>query len=221
MTVGPDEEAERRASAYAARALAAGDPTGWFEPLYSDGKGVPWDRGGPNPLLSGWPAPPATAGATAVVVGAGLGYDAEYVAGLGYATTGFDISPAAVARAREIHPGSSVGYAVGDLLALPAAWRAAYDLVVEIHTVQALPDPLRVQAIAGVRSLVAPGGALLVIAAGREPDDPLDPPPWPLTRAEVESFARDGLVATGVEDIRDVPRLGARRFRATFRRAGP
>jgi SAM-dependent methyltransferase len=51
-------------------------------------------------------------GRRALVVGCGLGADAEYLAGLGFATTGFDISEAAIRIAQQRHPGSPVHYLV-------------------------------------------------------------------------------------------------------------
>ena len=55
-------------------------------------------------------------------------------------------------------------YLVADLLNPPADWLHAFDLVVEIISVQALPDPSRRQAIINVGRLVAPAGTLLVVA---------------------------------------------------------
>jgi hypothetical protein len=51
--------------------------------------------------------------------------------------------------------------------------------------------------------VVAPSGTLLVIAAVKGTTD--DPPdgPWPLTRAEVESFAAGDLKLIRLEDFRD------------------
>ena len=78
-------------------------------------------------------------------------------------------------------PHTMIHYQVAELLALPAAWRHAADLVVEIITVQALPDPPRRQAIENIASLVAAEGALLVLAAVHDPDVPDSPvPPGPL-----------------------------------------
>ena len=62
--------------------------------------------------------------------GPGLGGDAEHVAGLGFDTIAFDISPTAIRLARERHPESRVTYAVADLFAAPPEW-AGLDLVVE------------------------------------------------------------------------------------------
>src|ERR1017187_7080256 len=75
----------------------------------------------------------------ALVVGCGLGEDAEYIARLGYATTAFDIALTAIAAARSRFPGSPVEYQVADLLAPPPWWSHAFALVVESTTLQALP----------------------------------------------------------------------------------
>ncbi|MEU8300298.1 class I SAM-dependent methyltransferase [Micromonospora sp. NPDC048909] len=216
-----EDEATSRLSA---ESLAAGDPTGWFERLYTEAErgesAVPWDRGSPHGLLVEWVAAHGVTGAgrRAVVVGCGYGRDAEFMAGLGFDTTAFDISPTAVRVARERHPGSPVDYRTADLLDPPAAWRHGFDLVLESMNVQALPPQLRSGAFAAVGELVAPGGTLLVIAAGRADDEePPVAPPWPLTRAEVDAFAGSGLTPLRVEEITDGE--GVRRWRARFHRA--
>ena len=206
-----------------AASLAAGDATGWFEQLYAQaetgGAQVPWDRPQATPPLVQWAARerPQGSGRSAVVVGCGLGRDAEFVAGLGFATTAFDISETAVRVARERHPGSPVTYVVADLFAPPASWAPGFDLVVESNTVQALPRDLRDRATASVRALVAAGGTLLVLGAVATPGDD-DGPPWPLTRAEVEACAGDGLRLVSVEQLPSVDDPRALRWRAVFRR---
>ena len=178
------------------------DPTGWFEELWaSAGVGdvtTPWDRTEPHPALASWPAP--TPGGRAVVVGCGLGADAEHLARLGWATTAFDVSPSAVTAARERNAGSAVTYAVADLTALPRDWVGAFDLVVEVFTVQAVNRSIRAELVSGVRSLVAPGGTLLVVQAATDVPDG-EGPPWPLTRAEVELFAAEGLSTVTLERL--------------------
>lgn len=219
--MSPHEDTDRLAAA----SLAAGDPTGWFEQLYVEAETgdatVPWDRPAPTALLVEWAgladSGSAGSGKCAVVVGCGLGRDAEFVAGLGFATTAFDIAETAVRVARERHPGSPVGYRVADLLDLPGEWRHGFDLVVESNNVQALPRSLRQRATAAVGSLVAPGGTLLVLAAavtewGEEG------PPWPLTRAEVSAFGVDGLREESVESIPAPDDPLVTRWRAVFRR---
>jgi SAM-dependent methyltransferase len=190
--------------------MTADDPTGWFERLYAAARRgeavVPWDRGGPHRLLAEWTGArrPAGAGRRAVIVGSGLGEDAEHVAGLGFDTVAFDVAPTAVDESRRRFSGSRVRYVVADLLDPPAEWRGAFDLVVESLTAQSLPEHVRRRAIANVAGLVAPGGTLLVIAAARDEDERADGPPWPLTRAEVDAFAAGGLLeAVRLEDLRD------------------
>jgi SAM-dependent methyltransferase len=194
----------------------------WFERLYLEaeggaGAGVPWDRGAPHYLLEGWVRERGRRrGRRALVVGSGMGRDSEYLAGLGFATVAFDFSATAIAAARRRLPDSPVDDRVADLLDPAPDWREAFDLVVESLTVQSLPRQLRSAAIARVRRMVAPGGALLVIAAVKgEEDDPADGP-WPLTRGEVESFAADGLDLVRLEDFRDPD---AHRWRAELRRS--
>jgi SAM-dependent methyltransferase len=221
----PEELARR----LAASAIADNDPTAWFEPIYVAAAAgeiaVPWDRGGPSRFLVQWAQDREVRGATlrgdgrrAVVVGCGLGDDAEFVAGYGFDTTGFDISPTAVQTARQRHPDSPARYTTADLLNLPAGWLRAFDLVIESNTLQALPDPPRATAIAQVGQLVAPGGTLLAIARGREPGQVDDGPPWALTRPEIDALAGAGLVAVAIEDLRDPGPPPVRRWRAEFSR---
>lgn len=218
---GPDpDEYSRR---LAARSLAGDDPTGWFERLYADAEDgettVPWDRGAPHHLLVDWAGALGGEGRRALVVGCGLGEDSEYVAALGFDTTAFDISETAVRVVRRRFPDSNVRYVAADLLDSPGGWRHAFDLVVESLTVQSLPVELRSAAIAAVGELVGPGGTLLVIAAVQgEAGGPVDGPPWPLTRGEIEAFAASGLDAVRIEDIADAERPTVHRWRAEFHR---
>jgi SAM-dependent methyltransferase len=198
---GWPEQADR----LAALSIAAGDPTGWFDQLYGAASAgeveMPWDRGVPNPLLVDWARGRDGAGRRAVVVGCGLGREAGYLASLGYATVGFDVSETVVKLARERVPG--VDFQVADLFELPPGW--AFDLVVEIYTVQAMPRSHREAATRAVRELVAPGGTLFTLFARvDEPDE--DGPPWPLTRPEIEAFGTGGLETVHIGQTDDPPR---------------
>jgi len=221
---GPDHRGSDT-TRLAAASLAAGDPTGWFEQLYAEaGAGtaeVPWDVPRPSKLLAGWARAGAVTGAgrRALVVGCGLGRDAEFLAGLGFATTAFDISATAIRTARERHPGSPVEYGVADLLDPPPQWRGGFDLVLESNNVQALPKPERDRAIAHVGPLVARGGTLLVLAAAATGAG-TDGPPWPLSRAEIDAFAAPGLTPVRVEELDDADDPLVRRWRAEFRAGG-
>ena len=209
----PDQTTRRLASA----ALDAGDPTGWFEELYAaadEGDAVvPWDRAEPQAVLVAWAdaRPPAREGQRALVVGCGLGRDAEYISSRGFATVAFDVSATAIEMAKRRHPGSRVEYVTADVLDLPGEWRQAYDLVVESITVQSLPPALHAQASDHIGQTVAPGGTLLVVSGVRAEGEEVDGPPWPLSRREIDAFAADGLTAVSVAE-RD------QRWIAEFRR---
>ena len=218
-----------RARQLSAESLAAGDATGWFERLYAEAEAgvsvVPWADGLPDPQLVEWAERAGSAGSDgagrrALVVGCGLGYDAEFLAGRGFAVTAFDLSPTAIAGAKRLYPDSPVSYLAADLLDLPAAWAGAFDLVMEAYTVQPLYGAVRSGALAALHGPVAPGGSLLVIARATEEDDPVRDPglmPWPLTQAEL-SLAGGPLRVHRIEkylDGEEPPRL---RWRAEFRR---
>jgi SAM-dependent methyltransferase len=196
------------------------DPTALFEPLYvaaAEGRErLRWDRGGPHPLIDEWARGLTGSGGRALVVGSGLGPDAELFAERGFEVVGFDVSPTTIASAHARFPQSRVDYRVANLLGPPAEWSHAFDLVVESLTVQSMPVAFHAQAIANVARMVAPGGTLIVVAKARDGDRPVDGPPWPLTRTELEEFAADGLDAVRIEDVRR-PGVPAQ-WRAEFRR---
>jgi len=195
----------------------------FFDGLYvaagGGGDPVPWDRdGAPQQLLADWAADRDLRGAgrRAVVVGCGLGGDAEFLARLGFAVVGFDFSAPAIEAARALTPVSAVDYELVDLLALPAAWLGGYDLVVESLTVQSLPRSIRPRVIAAVRSLAAPGGTVLVISSQQGVREESAVGPWPLSRADLDEFAGDGFDLVRLEQPAGPD--GLPRWRAEFRR---
>jgi SAM-dependent methyltransferase len=217
MTAQDPDADVRRLSGEAVR---DGDPTAWFERLYSDAAQghaiVPWDRRAPHPLLVDWvERQPATSGLT-LVVGSGLGDDAAFLAAHGYRVIAFDISQSAIESARHRFPTSPVDFRVADLLNPPPEWRQHFDLVVETYTTQSLPVRLRPTVVLHVGRFVAPGGQLVVLAVARDGDGPIDGPPWPLSRSDIESFAVEGLEVLSLEEIRDPP--GTHHWRAVFSR---
>ncbi len=198
------------------------DPTGWFERLYAgaiEGQArVPWARRIPNPALVEWAERVQLdgGGQRAAVVGCGLGDDAEYLAGLGFAVTAFDIAPTAVEWCQRRFPNSAVDYRVADLLDLPPEWAQFFDFVLEINTVQALPYTISEAAMAAVAGLVKPGGSLLLVCDGREPHQSRRGIPWPISVAELAAFERGGLETMTFDDFHSD--RGVRRFRVHYRR---
>ena len=220
------ERSERIASSRAGRkAVAEGKPTSWFEPLYqaaanaNEPTSVPWIDLRPNQQLVDWlnreePTPCRT-----LVIGCGLGDDAEELARRGFEVTAFDLSPTAVQWCRDRYPESTVDYQVADMLKPPAEWADGFDFVVEIYTVQSLPLSMREEAAQSVSNLVAHNGRLLVIAFGRpnDQDDPMGPP-WPLSPSEMNDFEIRGLMAELLEEYNDPNDENIRRLRGFYHR---
>lgn len=225
-----DDFAERRAKAR--EKLDAIDPhkrpggvsadprrTEWFEAVYElagdDPAGVPWAGLAPHPLLLQWLENHSLIGLRALDVGCGLGDNAEALAAGGASVAAFDLVARAVEWARRRFPLSSIDYCVADLFDAPPEWRGAFDLVHELYTLQALPEALLPEAARALASFVAPGGRLLVISRARDDAQKIDGPPWPLTRAQIEALAIDGLRLALLEDI---PAQGdmVRHWRAEF-----
>ncbi len=203
--------------------LAAGDPVGWFEALYAsasdDASAIPWADLKPNPNLLSWlDAHRLPAQSQALVVGCGLGDDAEELARRGLRVTAFDVAPTAIEWCGKRFPRSDVRYVVADLLDPPPEWDGAFDFVLESYTLQALPSDPRERAVHSLARFLSPTGMLLLICRGREPEEPEGELPWPLTREELSRLAgRAGLAAEALEDYLDDEDPPVRRFRAVYR----
>jgi 2-polyprenyl-3-methyl-5-hydroxy-6-metoxy-1,4-benzoquinol methylase len=150
---------------------------GWFEPLYARADGdatqVPWALPGALPALTNWLVkhPVDGTGRSAVVVGCGLGDDAEAIAAAGFAVTAFDVSESAIAWAKKRFPDSTVDYVAADLFNLPTDWCGSFDLVFDFRTIQALPIAVRSEVIKKIVSLVKPGGSVLIATYMRASED--------------------------------------------------
>ncbi|NEO30018.1 MAG: class I SAM-dependent methyltransferase [Symploca sp. SIO3C6] len=196
------ETAPNKVKSLVEQSLRQSDPTGWFEVLYSEANGdysqVPWARLKTNPYLLDWLnlRQPQGNGKRALVIGCGLGDDAEALAQQGFKVTAFDISTTAIAWCQQRFPNSSVTYLVTDLFALDPSWHQAFDLVFETYTIQALPLSVRPKVIQLIAPLVAPEGTLLVITLFRHTDAEPDGPPWPLSDKELNYFQELGLLET-------------------------
>ncbi|MBN9388088.1 MAG: class I SAM-dependent methyltransferase [Chloroflexi bacterium] len=205
--------------------LESGNATGWFEPFYASAAGNPhnisWADLAPNPNLIEWLDREAVHGDSrnALVVGCGLGDDAEELARRGFVVTAFDVAPSAVVWCKERFPRSSVTYEVADLLNPPEDWVGRFDFVLEVYTLQCLPPANRPQAFLELGRLAAPGGQLLIICRGR--DDQAEPGnlPWPLSKAELSQFDVLGFQTLSFEDFLDEKADSpTRRFRVLYQK---
>jgi len=202
-------------------ALEAGMPLAWFEELYStadrDDDWIPWSDGHPNPLLVEWAVGQQDLG-RALVVGCGLGEDAAFLDQRGWDVTAFDLSPTAVEWAKELFSESKVEWLTANLLDLPEEWNSSFDLVLEVHILQAMPEFIRLQASPKLAPLVRNGGHLVCIGRFQTDSGPVEGPPWPLSRSFIESIGENlpmqGLDVCSLPD--DEPDVS--RFRAVWRR---
>jgi SAM-dependent methyltransferase len=208
-----------------AKSYATGDYTGWFETLYAEAEGnldaIPWADRAVNPWLLDWikTSQLNLQNLGVLVVGCGLGDDAEYLAGLGAKVTAFDLSQTAIDWCHQRFPTSQVNYQAVDLFAAPADWKFGFDLVIEIYTIQALPANIRPQAIECIGNFVAHRGKLFVVCRGRDPEDACDNLPFPLTKNELNRFTNTGLTEGSFEDFIDrLEASPARRFRIVYKR---
>jgi SAM-dependent methyltransferase len=220
-----ESDKRKRARELAHAARLEGNPSAWFEVLYREAGGnpgpIPWADGVVNPNLTAWleENPQTGEGRKALVVGCGLGDDAELLAESGFDVTAFDVSPTAVEWCRKRFPNSSVSYVVADAFQLPREWRGQFAFVLEAYTLQALPPEFREQAMRSIAGTVARGGMLLVICRACDPQDERAMLPWPLTLDELTVFEECGLRSEEFEDFVDESGpQPVRRFRITYRR---
>ena len=125
------------------------------------------------------------------MVGCGLGEDAAFLEQRGWSVTAFDLSPTAVEWAKEQNPNSNIVWQTADLLDLPNEWIGSFDLVLEVHILQAMPESVRTLAAPKLSPLVAPGGSLVSIGRYQTNQEIEEGPPWPLSRMFIESIGGD------------------------------
>ncbi|MBW3662075.1 MAG: class I SAM-dependent methyltransferase [Actinobacteria bacterium] len=188
-------------------AARRGDPA-WFERLYAEAAGdpgrIPWASLTPHPYLSNWLRTADGEDRRAVVVGCGLGDDAEALASAGFDVTAFDLSPTAIAWARTRFPVSAVDYQVADLFQLGADWAHAFDVVWEARTIQSLPPDRHADAATAIGRIVGDFGIVLVdllVAVGAHG---WQGPPWPVAPEALRGFTDAGVAETDRTELAQV-----------------
>jgi 2-polyprenyl-3-methyl-5-hydroxy-6-metoxy-1,4-benzoquinol methylase len=201
--------------------VSKGEPLSWFEILYESGKSdlslIPWADLKPNPNLIEFINKNKTviSFGSCVVVGCGLGDDAEYLSTIGFKVDSFDISSTSIEICKERFPKSNVKYFVDDITCLKT--KEQYDFVFEAYTLQVLPLDLREKAIRLLPSLIKTNGQLLLISRARAKNENEGNMPWPLTLEELE-ILKNKLNYISFEDYWDTnedPKI--RRFRALYK----
>ena len=202
------------------------DPSGWFEPLYAAAEGntaqVPWAKNQAHLfILQQWlqEHSPETKDKSALVIGCGLGDDAELLSSIGYQVTAFDISPTAIAWCQKRFPDSKVNYLVADLFDLNPDWQQEFDFVFECRTVQALPLEVRSQVIKIISDLVAKQGTLLVVTRHRQDNTIPEGPPWALSSAELAQFVESGLTEVKCDRFVEGEETKVEQYRLEYNRS--
>ncbi len=125
------------------------NPTGWFDNIYKSAKGdhteVFWADLEPSPYLVSWLKEEKITkeNKTAIVIGCGVGDDAEALSNFGFEVIAFDISPNAIELCKNRYPNTKVNYLVANLFDYPKEWFENFDVVYECNTIQVLPDQYR------------------------------------------------------------------------------
>jgi len=216
----------QRVIGLAAEAAMSEDPSGWFEQIYTEAEGdwsqVPWADQRANPLFSSWldlhfPTPPHD-GAKALVIGCGLGDDAVYLERAGWKVNAFDISQTAIDWAEKIHPDSMVDWRVANLLEPPVEWFSSFDLVVEIHILQAMAQAPRQDAAEVLTKLLNEQGLLVCIGRLSNPEVEVIGPPWPLTKDWILAIGQGCELQEFSESRRQDDEPDTLRFRAVWKR---
>jgi len=175
------------------------NPLGWFDSIYTDAEGdfnnIFWADLQPSPYLLEWidSSEKNARGKKALVIGCGVGDDAQALSECGYEVTAFDISPEAIRLCKGRYPDTKVTYLVEDLFNTPSAWKESFDLIYECNTIQVLPGKYRIQARDAMVSLLAKEGHILVSCRSRLKGEQEEDIPLPLDREEIDGFVKCGL----------------------------
>ena len=140
-------------------------PTAW-ENRYLQGT-TGWDLGQPAPALSAWVESqgPSEKAASAIVLGAGRGYDALLFARHGFQVTAVDFAPSAIAALTQAAKAEQLSLTglEQDIFTLLPEWQGQFDYVVEHTCFCALDPSLRPAYVHLTANLLVPQGELMAV----------------------------------------------------------
>lgn len=144
---------------------------------------TPWDLGGVAPpfvsLLEKQDTP-LKPGKMAVL-GCGYGHDAAYFGQHGFAVTGFDFAPEAIAAAQQRY-GAWGTFVQADIFQLPSSYAEAFDTVLEHTCFCAIRPNQREAYVQVVHGLLKPGGCFVGLFWAHQE---LGGPPYKTNAAEI------------------------------------
>jgi len=165
----------------------------FFENIYntkSDNlNSIPWAKLEVNEYLKDYLNNNAnTNNKKALVIGCGIGDDADYLASKGYEVDAFDISPSAINIAKKRFCNKNINFFVQDIFSLPNNMINSYDFVYEGLTIQSINPKFKNELIKIISSLGKKDSHLLLYSNFQDDIDNYDGPPWPLYKRDFALF---------------------------------
>jgi len=173
------------------------EPSAWCDSIYTNAQGdykaVFWADLEPSPYLVQWLEnnKKDLKKKKAIVIGCGVGDDAQAISDYGYEVIGFDISPEAINLCKKRYPNTKVTYLVADLFDYDKKWLGNFDVVYECNTIQILPGKYRIKARKAISNLVSKNGYALVSCRSRKKNEKEDEIPLPLDYEEINKFVTE------------------------------
>lgn len=139
-------------------------PTQEFWQARFENRDTPWDRGMPNPQLLQWIADGTLAGGSRILVpGCGQGWEVAELAAAGYAVTGLDFAPHALALCRQLLESRRLEAPLIEANVLHWLPDAPVDAVFEQTCLCALYPDYWTHYAAQLHAWLRPGGLLLAL----------------------------------------------------------
>lgn len=191
-----------------------------FENFYKQNENshenIPWARQDVNPYLQTYLKEKRDFKGKALVIGCGLGDDANALAQAGYDIVAIDISQTALKIAEKRFPDAGIVFKKQDIFFMPDKYFEYFDFVFEAQTIQSLPRKFRSKMIKAIAQSVAQNGELLVVAHKKQLSN--DGPPWPLTSKEIDEFKEHSLKELSTELVIEKSKVSNTRFRYLYKK---